>query len=112
MPALSETKVVSLRGSEPAMNDSQIHEHTPQVPQWRVKEVDGEKRLERVFTFPDFGQALAFTDRVGAIAQAEDHHPQLTTEWGRVTVDWWTHKVHGLHMNDFVMAAKTDGLYG
>jgi len=54
--------------------------------------------------------ALAFTNRVGALAEAEGHHPALLTEWGRVTVTWWTHKIRGLHRNDFIMAAKTDGL--
>ncbi len=83
----------------------------PQIPDWQVKEVSGEPRLERVFKFKDFAQALAFTDKVGAIAAQEDHHPLLITEWGKVTVDWWTHKIGGLHKNDFIMAAKTDELY-
>lgn len=68
-------------------------------------------RIERVFFFADFASALAFTNRVGAMADAEDHHPALTTEWGRVTVAWWTHAIGGLHRNDFVMAAKTDATY-
>jgi len=68
------------------------------------------RRLERVFTFPDFAAALAFTNRVGATAEAEDHHPALLTEWGRVTVTWWTHSIKGLHRNDFIMAARTDAL--
>ncbi len=53
----------------------------------------------------------SFTDKVGAIAEQEDHHPLLITEWGKVTVDWWTHTIHGLHQNDFVMAARTDQLF-
>ena len=68
------------------------------------------RRLERAFTFSDFAAALAFTNRVGAAAEAEGHHPALLTEWGRVTVTWWTHAIRGLHRNDFVMAAKTDAL--
>jgi len=52
----------------------------------------------------------SLTNRVGALAEAEGHHPALLTEWGRVTVTWWTHKIRGLHRNDFIMAAKTDGL--
>ena len=67
-------------------------------------------RLERVFHFPSFADALAFTNRVGALAEEEGHHPALLTEWGRVTVTWWTHKIRGLHRNDFIMAAKTDAL--
>ncbi len=110
MPALAQMHCVACRGDEPMMTESQIYQLMPQVPDWQIKEVDGEKRLERVFQFKDFGEALAFTDKVGEIAEQEDHHPLIVTEWGKVTVDWWTHKVHGLHQNDFVMAARTDKL--
>ena len=82
----------------------------PQIPDWQLVEVDGVKRLMREFRFVDFAQALAFTDAVGEIAEEEGHHPALLTEWGRVTVSWWTHKIRGLHRNDFIMAAKTDAL--
>lgn len=81
-----------------------------ELPGWRVVARGGIERLERALTFPDFAAALAFTDRVGAAAEAEGHHPALLTEWGRVTVSWWTHAIGGLHRNDFVMAAKTDAL--
>ena len=64
------------------------------------------------FTFGSFAEALAFTDAVGALAEAEGHHPAILTEWGRVTVTWWTHAIKGLHRNDFIMAARTDELYG
>jgi 4a-hydroxytetrahydrobiopterin dehydratase len=74
-------------------------------------EGDGVKRLRRSFAFEDFAQALAFATRVGAAAEQEGHHPALLIEWGRVTVDWWTHAIGGLHRNDFVMAAKTDELF-
>ena len=82
-----------------------------QTPNWRVKQISGIKRLERDFKFPDFARALAFTYRVGRIAEAQGHHPAIVTEWGSVTVSWWTHKIEGLHVNDFIMAAKTDKLY-
>ena len=82
----------------------------PQIPDWQIVERDGIRRLERVFRLKDFAQALAFTNKVGAIAEAEGHHPALLTQWGSVTVTWWTHKIRGLHRNDFIMAAKTDRL--
>jgi len=110
LPNLTQLKCVACRGGEPSLTDAQIAGYLPQVPDWQVRPVDGEQRLERVFKFPDFRQALAFTDKVGAIADQEDHHPLIITEWGRVTVQWWTHKIHGLHQNDFIMAAKTDTL--
>jgi 4a-hydroxytetrahydrobiopterin dehydratase len=78
---------------------------------WRIYEKDAEPRLEKVFVFKDFNQAIAFTNRVAQAANAEDHHPAILTEWGRVTVTWWTHVIRGLHLNDFIMAARTDELF-
>ncbi len=112
MDTLSQMKCTACRRGEPTVTGAEIAALHPQVPAWDIGEHDGMKRLERVFTFGDFVQALAFTNRVGELAEAEGHHPALLTEWGRVTVTWWTHKIHGLHRNDFIMAAKTDQLYG
>ena len=81
-----------------------------QLPEWQIVRQDGVDRLQRVYPFKDFVAALAFTNRVGEIAEIEGHHPLLITEWGRVTVQWWTHKIGGLHTNDFVLAARTDQL--
>jgi 4a-hydroxytetrahydrobiopterin dehydratase len=82
----------------------------PQVPDWAIVEREGIPRLERVFSFRSFAEALRFTNRVGALAEAEGHHPAILTEWGRVTVTLWTHKIGGLHRNDFILAAKIDSL--
>ncbi len=112
MEQLSEMRCVPCEGTEPTVTEREIAELHPQVPQWKIIEKDGVRHLERAFTFKDFAQALAFTDRVGALAEAEGHHPLIVLEWGKVTVDWWTHAIHGLHRNDFIMAAKTDREYG
>jgi 4a-hydroxytetrahydrobiopterin dehydratase len=88
----------------------EIAELRPAVPQWSILEKDGVKRLERRFKFRDFADALAFTAKIGQLAESEGHHPSILTEWGRVTVSWWTHVIRGLHRNDFIMAAKTDML--
>ncbi len=92
------------------MSEGELTALLREIPAWRVVERDGVRRLERVVTFPDFAAALAFTNRVGAAAESEGHHPALLTEWGRVTVTWWTHAIGGLHRNDFIMAARTDAL--
>jgi len=92
------------------VTEAEIAELKHEVAGWQLLERDGIARLERVFQVPSFADALAFTSRVGALAEAEGHHPALLTEWGRVTVTWWTHKIRGLHRNDFIMAAKTDAL--
>ena len=111
MSELSQLKCVTPHKGDPALTEGEIYMLQPQVPEWQIKEVDGEKRLERIFKFKDFGQALEFTNKVGAIAEEQDHHPMIITEYGRVTVAWWTHVIGGLHKNDFIMAAKTDELY-
>lgn len=108
--ALTGMRCVACRKGEPTLSDAEIAAIHPQIPGWEVLEIDGVKRLRRVFSFRDFAQALGFTDRVGALAEDEGHHPALLTEWGRTTVTWWTHKIGGLHRNDLIMAAKTDEL--
>jgi 4a-hydroxytetrahydrobiopterin dehydratase len=110
MAELSQLKCVACRGGEPTLTEAQLVQFLPQVPEWQVKEVNGEKRLERIFKFKNFAEAIAFTNKVGSAAEEEDHHPLIVTEWGRVTVQWWTHKINGLHQNDLIMAAKTDQL--
>ena len=111
MSELSEMRCTACRGDEPTLTDAEITELLPQLPEWQVVQREGIKRLERVFRFPNFAQALTFTNRVGEQAEEEGHHPALLTEWGKVTVTWWTHKIGGLHRNDFIMAAKTDEFF-
>lgn len=94
-----------------ALDLKEAKAYLAQIPDWNVVEREGIPRLERVFRFKDFAGALDFTNRVGALAEAEDHHPAILTEWGRVTVTFWTHFLKGLHLNDFISAAKTDALY-
>jgi 4a-hydroxytetrahydrobiopterin dehydratase len=112
---LDKMKCVPCQGGMPTVTDLEIAQLHPQVSLWSVvvkrDKDDGIKRLERSFDFEDFAEALAFTNKVGELAEKEGHHPDILTEWGKVTVTWWTHKINGLHQNDFVMAAKTDGLY-
>jgi 4a-hydroxytetrahydrobiopterin dehydratase len=110
MAVLAQMKCTACRKGEPTVTEAEIAVLHPQVPEWQIVEHDGIKRLERAFKFPDFAQALAFTNKVGELAESEGHHPAILTEWGRVTVTWWTHKIKGLHRNDFIMAAKTDRL--
>jgi 4a-hydroxytetrahydrobiopterin dehydratase len=107
---LATSKCVACRGGEPRLTEAEIEELKLHVPEWQVREVDGMKRLQRTFKFRNFAEALAFTNKVGAIAEEEDHHPLIITEWGKVTLQWWTHVIGGLHKNDFIMAAKADEL--
>jgi 4a-hydroxytetrahydrobiopterin dehydratase len=108
---LARMSCSACRRGEPTVTDAEIARFQPQIPDWAVVEVAGVRRLKRVFTFDDFARSLAFTNRVGALAESQAHHPALLTEWGSTTVAWWTHKIMGLHRNDFIMAAKTDELF-
>ncbi len=108
MTRLSRQPCEACRRGSPTVTQAEIQLFKPEVPEWQIVERDGIMQLERVYDFPDFKQALAFTNRVGAVAEAAGHHPALLTEWGKVTVRWWTHKIQGLHRNDFILAARTD----
>jgi 4a-hydroxytetrahydrobiopterin dehydratase len=110
MSTLSAERCVACRRDSPRVTETEIAALTREISGWQLLERDGIAQLERVFHFPSFADALAFTNRIGALAEAEGHHPALLTEWGRMTVTWWTHKIRGLHRNDFIMAAKTDAL--
>jgi len=102
---------VACQAGEPTVSEAESREYLKQLPDWQIINETGVPQLVCAFTFPDFASALAFTDRVGAMAEREGHHPALLTEWGRVTVSWWTHDIGGLHRNDFILAARTDDLY-
>ena len=110
MGALAIEKCTACRRDSPLVTEAEMQELKPQVPEWTIVERDGIQRLERVYSFGTFADALRFTNRVGALAETEGHHPAILTEWGRVTVTLWTHKIRGLHRNDFIMAAKIDSL--
>lgn len=94
----------------PLASQAEIDEFMPQLQGWEQIEIDGIQRLTKTFNFDNFEDALAFTNKVGALCEQEDHHPAILTEWGKVSVTWWSHKIKGLHVNDFIMAAKTDAL--
>jgi 4a-hydroxytetrahydrobiopterin dehydratase len=108
MTELTEKTCVACRIGAPLATEEEIKSFMPQIPEWEIINVDDVNQLTRIFKFKDFTQAMQFTNLVGNLAESENHHPAILTEWGRVKVSWWSHKIKGLHVNDFVMAAKTD----
>jgi len=108
MTDLVNRSCAACRTGAPLATPEEIAGYLPQLPGWRITEAAGIRRLEKIFPCKDFARALALTNRIGAIAEQEGHHPAIITEWGRVTVSWWTHAIAGLHVNDFIMAAKTE----
>lgn len=96
------------RPGTPALSATDCDALLATLPAWQRVEVAGIFQLQRSYRFPDFAAALAFANRVGALAEAADHHPTITLEWGKVTLHWWTHVIGGLHGNDFIMAERCD----
>lgn len=105
MSDLASKKCVPCKGGVPPLTGKELEELSKQVPQWKV--IDGH-HISRVFTFPDFKQALSFVNKAGAIAEEQGHHPDITLSWGRAAVTTWTHKIDGLTESDFILAAKID----
>ncbi|MBW4496502.1 MAG: 4a-hydroxytetrahydrobiopterin dehydratase [Oscillatoria princeps RMCB-10] len=112
MATLAQEKCTACHKNAPRATEAEIAQLKPQIPDWKIVELDGVPRLERTYKFPDFKTALALTNRVGELAEAERHHPALLTEWGKVTASWWTDAIHVPHRNDSIVAAKTDEIAG
>ena len=111
MAGLNNEKCEACRRDSPSVTDDEVAQLQPEIPDWELTHENGIPKLDRVFKFKDFQMALDFTSELGALAEDQGHHPRLTTEWGRVQVTWWTHKIRNLHRNDFVMAAKSDQVF-
>lgn len=111
MSQLARSPVEISGSNHQGISDQEFCQLQPQIPHWQLNSQGGVQKLERSFLFKNFLQALDFTNRVAAIAETANHHPALLTEWGKVTVSWWSHNIQGLHKNDCIMAARTDELY-
>lgn len=111
MTDLSEKTCSACHAGAPQASDTEIATALETLPEWLVIQVDGINQLTRVYKFKNFVTALTFTNAIGAVAEEFNHHPALLTEWGKVTVTWWTHKIKGLHENDLIMAAKTEKIF-
>lgn len=95
------------KGAQPLSHD-EAQTLLKRLLEWQIVEHDGIMKLSRCFKFRDFASSLAFAQSVGDIAEQAGHHPAITIEWGKATVTWWTHVINGLHINDFILAARTD----
>lgn len=99
------------RSGAPTVPDAEASELMAQIPEWERVKVNDVPRLRRSYKFDGWLPAVDFVNAVGQAAEENDHHPLIRLEWGKVQVSWWTHKITGLHKNDFIMAAKTDKLW-
>ena len=94
----------------PILSDTEISKLMADINAWNLI-TEPVKQLKKIFNFPDYQTSLAFVNAIAEISEQEDHHPQIILEWGKVTILWWSHKIKGLHMNDFICASKTDNIY-
>lgn len=111
MNELSQAHCEACTAETPRVNDEELKELMILIPDWNIEIHNNVMQLHRAFKFKNFVTALDFTNKIAAIAEAQNHHPSLLTEWGKVSIAWWTHSVQGLHRNDFIMAAKTNLQY-
>ena len=93
------------------VTDSELKIFSENFKEWELLNENGIRKIKKQFKFPNFQEALSFTIKMGKLSEEQGHHPLLTLEWGKVSVIWWTHKIKDLHMNDFIMASKTDELF-
>jgi 4a-hydroxytetrahydrobiopterin dehydratase len=105
---LSAKTCVPCRGGIPPLTEEKARELAAAVPEWAL--VENGTRVFRRFEFADFVAAMGFVNRVADLAEKEGHHPDIAIHWNKVELTLWTHKIGGLHENDFILAAKIDRL--
>jgi len=109
--SLEKATCTACRPDAPRVTEAEKQELMQEIPGWEIREFDGVEHLVRSYEFSKYADGLRFTIAVGEMADEVDHHPTLITVWGKVTIHWWTHKINGLHKNDFIMAYRTNQLY-
>jgi|TARA_Y100000768_G_scaffold302699_1_gene236592 4a-hydroxytetrahydrobiopterin dehydratase len=110
MSDLVKQKCEACRADAPRVTDDELPDLLKQIPDWQPITTESVLKLNKVFNFENYAEAISFTNKIAELAEEEDHHPAILLEWGKVEVTWWTHKIGGLHKNDFIAAAKTDQL--
>lgn len=111
MSQLSQMQLQPCSSSTPALDMEQINQYLTHLPDWQLINTSDIASLQRSYAFRDFVSAMAFSNQVAELAEQANHHPSILIEWGKVTVTWWTHLIHGLHINDCIMAARCDQQY-
>ncbi|MEY4641042.1 MAG: hypothetical protein RLZZ227_1036 [Pseudomonadota bacterium] len=112
METLADRDIGLCKKGTPPLTEAEYAPLLRQLPGWDAVVIDGVERLQRTYSFPDPSDAAAFSRFISAAADEADHHPFLLCEENRLTVFWWTHSIRGLHLNDFIMAARSDEAFG
>lgn len=99
---------VPCRGGIPPMSEDEAKRYIQETPDWLL--IDRGRKIKRIFPFKNFALAMGFAEKVGVLSEQENHHPDITFGWGYCQVVFYSHKINGLHENDFIMAAKVNQL--
>ena len=110
MPDLTDKKCVACTIDAPLVNSVDYPELLKELEDWSIEE-ESINKLVKTFNFPNYADSVSFTNKVADLADSEDHHPKIILEWGSVKLEWWSHKIKGLHLNDFICAAKSDKIF-
>jgi 4a-hydroxytetrahydrobiopterin dehydratase len=111
MNNLSEIKCESCKPGAPLVTQKEIKEYMPLIPDWEIVEEEGVRKLKREYLTGDYHATMKLVNFIAELANEEDHHPLMVVEYSSLTVLWWSHKIKGLHLNDFIMAAKSDAAF-
>ena len=106
--SLKESKCEACTIDAPLVSDSEAEALISELDGWVIESVSGINQLIKTYKFSNYAESLDFSNKVADLAESEDHHPKIVLEYGSVEVSWWSHKIKGLHKNDFICAAKTD----
>jgi len=110
MSELSKKSCEACRADAPKVTKEEIAQYAPSIPKWDILEEAGIAKLKRAYSFSKYADTLALVNAIAAIADEENHHPDMFFEYKTLTVFWWSHKIKGLHINDFICAAKCDSI--
>jgi len=111
MDALIKQQCEICRPGSESITERDQKKYIIELPKWSVFSDRSVKKLSREFTFKNFIEALVFINKIGELAELNQHHPEIHLQWGKVVVTWWTHSINGLHKNDFILAAKSDDIF-
>ena len=106
--SLKESKCEACTIDAPLVSDSEAKVLLLELDGWVIENDSGINQLIKTYKFSNYAESLEFSNKVADLAESEDHHPKIVLEYGSVEVSWWSHKIKGLHKNDFICAAKTD----
>ena len=111
MEQLKQSHCEACRIGAPKVTEDEIAQLMSELEGWSIQQRAGVQQLEKSYEFKDFASAMEFANKIGDEAETEEHHPAIKVEWGKVTLTWWTHKIGGLHRNDFITASRSDEAY-